>query len=43
MITKRIDILINPGKDIVLSKKIIEITGITNRELAHKPTIDKGN
>ena len=41
MITKRIDILINPGKDIVLSKKIIEITGITNRELAHKPTIDK--
>ena len=40
MVTKRIDLLINPGKDVVLSKKITEITNITNRMLAHKPTID---
>jgi DNA polymerase-3 subunit alpha (Gram-positive type) len=40
MITKRIDLLINPGKDVVISKKITEITNITNRQVAHKPTID---
>ncbi len=40
LITKKIDILINPGKDVIISKKISEITNITNRMLIHKPTID---
>jgi len=41
MVTKKLQMFINPGKDIVLSKKISEITNITNRMLIHKPTIDK--
>lgn len=35
----RIDILINPGKDIKLSEKIKSITNITDQMLVNKPTI----
>lgn len=41
LVTKRIDLLINPGKDVVLSKKITEITKISQRMLLNKPTIDE--
>lgn len=41
LITKRLDILINPGKDVKISKKITEITKITNRMVLNKPTIDQ--
>ena len=36
----RVDMLINPGEGIILDRKIIELTNITNEMLIGKPTID---